>query len=175
MLKGEPTTPEYNQVMAISSMNAILFWIVKKIYNITAPRLGFLLQGSDKKTVHEYLQHAGKVVEFRQQFAKFWREKKLDFIIMPGFGSQPCLHGYSETTSLAAAYTFMWNVLGTTVGSMPVTLTREDEQTYESRHDDQITRKLKETAKGSAGLPVGIQVIGLPFEDEKVLGLMRVL
>ncbi len=94
---------------------------------------------------------------------------------MPGFGSQACLHGYSETTSLAAAYTFMWNVLGTTVGSVPVTVTREDEEIYESRHNDLMTTKLKESAKGSAGLPVGIQVIGLPFEDEKVLGLMKVL
>ncbi len=46
---------------------------------------------------------------------------------MPGFGSQSCLHGYSETTSLAAAYTFIWNVLGTTVGLLPVTVTKEDE------------------------------------------------
>jgi Asp-tRNA(Asn)/Glu-tRNA(Gln) amidotransferase A subunit family amidase len=38
-----------------------------------------------------------------------------------------------------------------------------------------MTIKLKETAKGSAGLPVGIQVIGLPFEDEKVLGFMKML
>lgn len=36
-----------------------------------------------------------------------------------------------------------------------------------------MTQKLKETAKGSAGLPVGIQIIGLPFEDEKVLGFMK--
>lgn len=92
---------------------------------------------------------------------------------MPGFGSQACLHGYSEKTSLAAAYTFMWNVLGTTVGSMPVTLCREDEEVYESVHNDEMTQKLKETAKGSAGLPVGIQIIGLPFEDEKVLGFMK--
>jgi Asp-tRNA(Asn)/Glu-tRNA(Gln) amidotransferase A subunit family amidase len=34
---------------------------------------------------------------------------------------------------------------------------------------------LNETGKGSAGMPVGIQVIGLPFEDEKVLGFMKSL
>ena len=28
---------------------------------------------------------------------------------------------------------------------------------------------------GGANLPVGIQVAGFPFEDEKVLGLMNVL
>ena len=66
--------------------------------------------------------------EYRQELARFWREKQLDFIIMPGFGCQAPLHGYSEKMSLPAAYTFMWNVLGTTVGSMPVTLCRNDEE-----------------------------------------------
>lgn len=55
MLQGEPFTPEYNQVNTISSMNSILFWIAKTLYNKTAPRLGFLLEGSGRKTVHEYL------------------------------------------------------------------------------------------------------------------------
>ena len=159
----------------ISSMSSFLFWIVKSVYNKTAPRLGFLLEGSNKKTVHEYLYHAGKVIDFRQEFARYWRENKLDLMVMPGFGSQACLHGYSETTSLAAAYTFIWNVLGTTVGSMPITMTREDEEVYESLHNDDISRKLNETVKGSAGMPVGIQVIGLPFEDETVLGFMKTL
>lgn len=34
---------------------------------------------------------------------------------------------------------------------------------------------MTESALGSVGLPVGIQVVGLPNQDEKVLGLMKVL
>ena len=50
-------------------------------------------------------------------------------------------------------------------GAMPVTLVQEDEQHYESSHNDAITQALKRTAEGSAGLSVGIQVVGLPFEE----------
>ena len=32
-----------------------------------------------------------------------------------------------------------------------------------------LADELREIAKGSAGLPVGVQVIGLPYEEEKVL------
>jgi hypothetical protein len=46
---------------------------------------------------------------------------------MPGFGSQATLHGYSEKATLAAAYTFIWNVLGMTVGAMPVTICKKEE------------------------------------------------
>jgi len=36
----------------ISSMNRLLFWMVKSLYHKIAPRLAFLLEGSNKKTVH---------------------------------------------------------------------------------------------------------------------------
>jgi fatty acid amide hydrolase len=88
----------------------------------------------------------------------------LDFIICPGFGSQALRHGFAKHTSLAVAYTFIWNVLNLPSGCIPVTVVRNDEQVYESRYDDMITKALKESARGSAGLPVGIQVIGLPYQ-----------
>ena len=50
-------------------------------------------------------------------------------------------------------------------GAMPITVVKEDEQHYESAHNDGLTQALKRTAEGSAGLPVGIQVVGMPFEE----------
>ena len=32
---------------------------------------------------------------------------------------------------------------------------------------------MKESVKDSQGLPVGIQVVGLPFSEEKVLGVSK--
>ena len=40
-------------------------------------------------------------------------------------------------------------------------------------HDDSLTKSLKKCAETSEGLPVGIQVIGMPFEEEKILSLMK--
>lgn len=34
---------------------------------------------------------------------------------------------------------------------------------------------MKVVAEGSAGLPVGVQIVGLPYNEEKVLGLMSFL
>ena len=50
-------------------------------------------------------------------------------------------------------------------GVIPVTVTRDNEQTYESRFDDFMTQDLKDAAKGAAGLPAGIQVIGMPYQE----------
>lgn len=67
----------------------------------------------------------------------------MDFIICPGFGSQALRHGFAKQTSLAVAYTFIWNVLNLPVGSLPITVVKHDEQVYESRYDDMITKVLK--------------------------------
>lgn len=58
---------------------------------------------------------------------------------------------------------------------MPITRVQPDEEVYHRAYEDSINEKLTESARGSAGMPVGIQVVGLPYEDEKVLGVMRLI
>jgi hypothetical protein len=53
-------------------------------------------------------------------------------VICAGFGSEATNHGMSNDASLLGAYTFIWNVLSMAVASLPVTVVRQDEQTYES-------------------------------------------
>lgn len=64
---------------------------------------------------------------------------------------------------LCVAYTFVWNLLNMPVGSLPITVVKEDEQYYESTYNDLLTRACRQTAAGSAGLPVGVAVIGKPL------------
>lgn len=104
-----------------------------------------------------------------------WRRLNLDFIICPGFGCQAVKHTFAEHTTLAAAYNFIWNLLETPTGSIPITRVKEEEQRYPKTYSDPINDHMTESALGSVGLPVGIQVVGLPNQDEKVLGLMKVL
>ena len=83
--------------------------------------------------------------------------------------------------------TVVWNVIDSTVGTLPVT--RVD------KNLDTITADFLKDSKGSwllekrlygtvdpaydAGrmhcLPVGIQVVGRPWDDEKVLAVMKVI
>ena len=40
-------------------------------------------------------------------------------------------------------------------------------------HDDVITKEVRASSEGSRGLPVGIQIVALPYEEEKILGFMK--
>ncbi len=63
-------------------------------------------------------------------------------------------------------------------GIVPMTLVRDDEQYYEDighLNNDRAVGMAKEACRQSAGLPIGIQLVGLPNDDERVLGVMKEL
>jgi fatty acid amide hydrolase len=79
----------------------------------------------------------------------------------------------TKDNSLMSFYVFMWNFLNFPCGALPITRVEENEEVYESRFNDKIAKSLKENIIGSKGLPVGIQIVGIPFKDELVLEVMQ--
>ena len=75
----------------------------------------------------------------QQDFIKYWRNQKLDFIVLPGFGSEATNHGSSKDGGFLATYTFIFNILRMCVTSLPITITRENELHYESDYEDDVT------------------------------------
>ena len=47
------------------------------------------------------------------------------------------------------------------------------ESTYPT--DDKLYRMVKEGMEGTLGFPVGVQVIGRPWQEEMILGVMELL
>ena len=63
-------------------------------------------------------------------------------------------------------------------GVVPMTVVRDDEQYYEDighQNNDRAVAMAKETCRGSAGLPIGVQLVGWPNDDERVLRVMKEL
>ena len=59
---------------------------------------------------------------------------------------------------------------------MPVTTVGADEEAYaDPSADDAIAKLSRQLCAGSAGLPVGVQVVGAPWRDETTLRAMREL
>ena len=44
---------------------------------------------------------------------------------------------------------------------------------YESDYEDPVTALIKENVKSGEGMPVSVQVVGMPFQEEQVLGLSK--
>ncbi|KAM5125548.1 fatty-acid amide hydrolase 1-like [Mantella aurantiaca] len=113
---------------------------------------------------------------YRQEFLNSWRKETLDALICPILS--PALSiGYPGKLTTAVSYTILYNLLDFPVGVLPVTtVTREDEEElkrYEGYHRDYWDRLLRKGLADGVGLPVAVQCVSLPWQEEKCLRLMK--
>ncbi|NWX37359.1 FAAH1 hydrolase, partial [Notiomystis cincta] len=114
--------------------------------------------------------------DFCHQFIAQWKKLNLDVMLCPMLG--PALGiGYPEKLSVAVSYTMLYNVLDFPAGVVPVTLvTDEDEEElkgYKGYYQDWWDRTLAKAFRGSVGMPVGVQCVALPWQEELCLRFMK--
>ncbi|NXG42323.1 FAAH1 hydrolase, partial [Psilopogon haemacephalus] len=163
---------------------ALLFWSSK-----TPNWLKTLLSWTIKPFVrlisfwHRWTEQRGRITssvfppqEFCHQFVTQWKKLNLDVMLCPMLS--PALGvGYPEKLSVAVSYTMLYNALDFPVGVVPVTLvTDEDEEelkSYRGYFQDWWDRTLAKAFSGSVGLPVAVQCVALPWQEELCLRLMK--
>jgi len=81
-------------------------------------------------------------------------------------------HGATVETGVMGSYTCLYNVLGWPAGVVPVTRVRPDEETATPRGKDVAEVTAAATEKGSAHLPIAVQLAAPPWREDLVLALM---
>jgi fatty acid amide hydrolase len=99
----------------------------------------------------------------------------LDLVVCPPCGLPALLHGKSREVVTAGMYAPLYNVLGYPTGVMPFTRVRAEEEVGRKRSRDRVERGAYETELGSAGLPVGVQIVARPWREHVALAAMSAL
>ncbi|KAJ7130606.1 amidase signature domain-containing protein [Mycena epipterygia] len=141
-------------------------------------------------TVEEYHASCLHRNELKKEFCReFWQKHNLDGIITHVHASPQTLHGGSNMLSMMSASPLTYNFLDSPSGAIPVTHVKAtiDELTDEwingpghgsSMCESELYFKGKKPLYDPTamdGMPVGVQIIGRTWEDEKVLAMMRVV
>lgn len=171
---GFTVTKAYKLVRVLTQFPRWLKMILARLldkYGLS--RLAAMTRGTTPLNPNDFFRDVNKKTYINQMWFNMLKEKNVDFIVSPGFGLPPMKPGTSGDLVLSCFYTFFYNYTGMPAGVIPVTTVREDEQHYETRHRDPTAKLSIDCVKGSAGLPVGVQIASLPFNDEKCLGLMK--
>jgi fatty acid amide hydrolase len=98
-----------------------------------------------------------------------------DVIVCPAFSLPALRHGASKDLVTAGAYAILYNVLGYPTGIVPVTRVRESEESQRKRSLDRLEGVAQATERGSAGLPVGVQVVARPWQEHIAFSAMRAI
>jgi fatty acid amide hydrolase len=174
-MKGsEPWPPAAQEVADISNFPNI----VKKLMLV-----GMRISGSGKmadvltnfgvKSSYDLMAILAKRTELIRKVIGQLQALGAEAILMPAAITPAPIIGKGDGSELANIHVFAASHLAFPTGVVPVTVVREDEQTYEATKGDIVAKAIAEAVAGSAGLPVGVQVSAMPFRDELCLRLMR--
>ena len=139
--------------------------------------MGDMLSIARSRRADQYWQLVAQRNAIKARFIEAMQAAKVDMLLTPAIGTPAFPHGGSRDLTPACSYTFLWNLLHFPAGTVPVSHTRADECAYACppAQDDAFAGVAKKAMVGAAGLPVGVQLVGLPYQEEAVLHAMRAL
>ena len=128
-----------------------------------------------RRTAAGYWKLVEERAGLRARFLARLDAGRFDAIICPPHALPALTHGGSEYLLGAASYSLLYNVLGMPAGVVAATTTRPGEESDRSRGRDLAERAARKTEEGSAGLPVGVQVVARHWREDVALAVMAAL
>jgi len=127
------------------------------------------------KSLMEFFELAKQKEMLKLQFLKVWVEKQIDVLLMPAFPTTALYDNDSEKLLSLLPFNTVTNVVDMPAGFVPIRRVKAEEELMNSRFQDSISKTYEKNITGSRGLPVGLQVAAMSFEDELCLGFMKQL
>lgn len=123
------------------------------------------------KSVREYIDNVLLFDKLKKQFINEFRDNEFDCIILPVQPFPALDLGLGNVSPIMIFYTMLMNYLDMPAGSVPLNLLQDN--TYVSKHKDNIKKQIELSIETSKNLPVGLQVACLPYQDELCLSIMK--
>lgn len=98
-----------------------------------------------------------------------------DVVLMPPHALPALRHGAFRDLMWSSTTTFMANLTGLPAGVVPVTTVRADEESDRRPGADVVERLARSNEQGTAGLPVGVQVLAPWWREDLVLAAMAAI
>ena len=189
--EGEKLLPVYSTLLLASRLPNTIRWLARQVLD---KRRSFLLGCSKRNgiTVSELWLLFSQLSDMKNKWSDMFLKHNLDSIIFPALPIPAMQHNMTGKLSCAFSYMFIANLLQWPCGAMPVTTVYENEQHYYENNDnsnddgntndndtlpldqqDHYAKLTRQVMKGSAGLPMSINIMAPAFQDEVCLGVMK--
>ncbi|VDL14618.1 unnamed protein product [Hymenolepis diminuta] len=140
-----------------------------------------VLASTGFQTSNEALNFLSEVSNYQNEFAVAWASAKIDILLCPALPFPAPLEDTLDAMMLSAlTFSTIYNLLDYPAGIVPVReVTEKDVEEAQKlaveyrKIGDILNAKHAEWQRGTKGLPLVVQVVGKPFDEETVLRVMR--
>jgi fatty acid amide hydrolase len=151
---------------------AAVGWLYASLGQLHAARA---LRRLRELSADRYFRLVERRDRFRDGFLTAMDAGRIDAILCPADALAAVPHGASRFFGDALSYTAVFSLLGTPAGVVSLTRVREGEESDRPRSFDLVEGYARKAERGSAGLPLGVQVVARHWREDIVLAVMAAL
>jgi len=176
-LRNEPLEPALTVVSRLYAMPAFVRSAMARALQLKGwARMARITAAVGKLSVGETCHWQERQQQLRAHYFDAFRDAGIDVLLTPVLAVPPPQHGTSAPLGAAMSYTMLWNLLDFPAGTVPITrVIGSDLSPKRNASGDLWERMAAAIDEDSVALPISVQVIGLPWQDARVLRAMREL
>ena len=169
----EPLTDGYSSIMELIRYP---LWILQNLSksDLMSARDKLVIKAAIISRTSNQISIKYNQTKIVRSVLKEFEKAKIDVALAYGLIPAPLI-GKTAGLEHYFLYTYCWNFLNFPAGAVPMTTVYENEQFYEGELNDSCDHIITDLMKDSKGLPIGIQVVGVPWKDELVLKTMELI
>jgi fatty acid amide hydrolase len=179
ILRGGQKDPRIAQLLTLASAPAPMLASVRGLLRATGQKRTLeVARNFGQRRTADYWRLVEAQMAYQQRFLDALDRDDggpFDVIIAPACAVPAFPHGASKDLLTAGGYEVLYNLLGYPAGVVPVTRVRSEEESSRKRSGDRVERAARAAEQGSAGLPIGVQVVARPWREHVALAAMRAI
>jgi fatty acid amide hydrolase len=139
-------------------------------------KLATTMRFKQRLSIGEYMELLGRKRSYSLRFLAAMDRARLNAILCPPDALPALKHGSSYYLSgCTVSYPGLYSLLGMPAGVVAASRVRPDEETERPVSRDMFERAARRVELGSAGLPIGVQVVARHWREDVVLAIMQAL
>jgi len=137
-------------------------------------RVSRMLDAIGEKTVDAFWAITQQLRQWRFEVTDAMDRARIDVVLCPAHATPALPHLGARDFVLAGSPSMTWNIVQFPGGVVPVTRVRADEARREHPRD-RLEKLAARVDEGSAGLPIGVQVVARPWREDVVFAAMAAI
>jgi fatty acid amide hydrolase len=179
VLKGSKRDPRIGTNIAIAHRSRLTLGLLGGLLRLSGQRgTANLIRNFGHRDTSHYWELVAAQMTYQDRFRASLDGDEggpFDVIICPACAVPAIPHGASRYLATAGGFNPLYNVLGYPAGVVPVSRVRAGEESPRRPSPDLVLRAARQSEQGSAGLPLGVQVVARPWREHVTLAAMRAI